>query len=148
MDAGALFWILYGLGAVAGPFAAGWLGDRLGFARALSLGVLLQLAGVLIPLLVPLTLPLILSALIMGAFTPGMPALVLGRLQEVSGGHDQHAAWGFATSAFAVAQASGAYGLSWPYARDSSYEPLFAASAVARAAAFAVSLVPARSRRH
>ena len=49
VTAGAAFWVLYGLGAIAGPFAAGWLGDRIGFGRALSIALALQLVGVLIP---------------------------------------------------------------------------------------------------
>ena len=81
---GAGFWVVYGVGAVCGPFIAGWLGDRIGFGRALSVALGLQLAVVLIPLLAPFTLPLAVSALVMGAFTPGMPSLILGRLAEIS----------------------------------------------------------------
>ena len=142
---GAVFWVLYGLGAVAGPFAAGWLGDRLGFARALSIALALQLAVVLIPVLAPHAIPLALSALVMGAFTPGMPALVLGRLGEVSHDRDEHAAWAFATTAFALTQAAGAYGYSWLYAQSHGYAALFATAALALGAALALSL--ARSGR-
>jgi predicted MFS family arabinose efflux permease len=141
---GSTFWVLYGLGAIAGPFAAGWLGDRIGFARALSVGLVLQLLGVLIPLLLPLTAPLVASALVMGAFTPGMPSLVLGRLGEVTGGRDQHGAWALATTAFAVAQAAGAYGMSWLYGRSHGYAPLFLAGAAALTAALALSFAAAR----
>ena len=137
---GATFWVVYGLGAVCGPFAAGWLGDRIGFASALSVALALQLAVVLIPLLAPFTLPLAVSALVMGAFTPGMPSLILGRLAEITGGHDQHGAWGFATTVYALAQAGGAYFMSWLYASSHGYDALFAAGAVALAAAVALSL--------
>ena len=34
---GASFWVVFGLGAVCGPFVAGWLGDRIGFGRGLSI---------------------------------------------------------------------------------------------------------------
>jgi predicted MFS family arabinose efflux permease len=146
VDAGASFWVLYGLGAMAGPLLAGWLGDRIGFARALSLGLVLQLAGVLIPLLAPGTVLLAVSALVMGAFTPGMPSLILGRLHELARGGHQHAAWALATTAFALAQAAGAYGMSWLYARGDGYEPLFLAGAVALAAALALSLATGRGR--
>ncbi|HEX6012556.1 MAG TPA: YbfB/YjiJ family MFS transporter [Geminicoccaceae bacterium] len=147
VEAGASFWVIYGLGAMAGPLLAGWLGDRVGFARALSLGLVLQLAGVLIPLLAPGTLLLAVSALVMGTFTPGMPSLVLGRLHELARGGDQHAAWALATTAFALAQAAGAYGMSWLYARSDGYAPLFLAGAVALAAALALSLATGRGRR-
>jgi predicted MFS family arabinose efflux permease len=146
VEVGASFWVVYGLGAVAGPFAAGWLGDRIGFARSLSLGLVLQLGGVLVPLLASGTLLLAVSALVMGAFTPGMPSLVLGRLHELARGGDQHAAWALATTAFALAQAAGAYGMSWLYARSDGYEPLFLAGAAALAAALALSLATGRGR--
>ena len=95
---GAGFWAIFGIGAILGPFAAGWLGDRISFARALTVALVLQLGGVLIPLLAPSAVPLALSALVMGAFTPGMPTLVLGRLAEIASVGDQHGAWGLATT--------------------------------------------------
>ena len=144
---GSTFWVVYGLGAVCGPFAAGWLGDRIGFAPALSVALGLQLAVVLIPLLAPFTLPLALSALVMGAFTPGMPSLILGRLDEINAGRDQHGAWGLATTVYALAQAGGAYLMSWLYARSHGFDALFEAGAMALAAALALSLASARGRR-
>lgn len=143
---GALFWVLYGLGAVAGPLLAGRLGDRIGFARALPLGLALQLAAVLVPVAAPTPVPLAASALIMGAFTPGMPSLVLGRLHELTGGRGQQAAWALATTAFALAQAGGAYGFSWLYARGQGYGPLFAGGAVALAVSLALALATGAPR--
>ncbi|MFO1047156.1 MAG: YbfB/YjiJ family MFS transporter [Geminicoccaceae bacterium] len=147
VSTGAGFWAVYGVGAILGPFAAGWLGDRIGFSRALPVALVLQLGGVLIPLLAPSMLPLTVSALVMGAFTPGMPTLVLGRLTEIASRGDQHGAWGLATTAFAVAQAGCAYGLSWLFARSHGYETLFAVGATAMTAALAVSLLPVGGRR-
>ncbi len=138
---GAGFWALFGVGAILGPFAAGALGDRIGFARAVSVALALQLAGALIPVLVPSATLLGLSALIMGAFTPGMPTLVLGRLAEVAGTSEQHAAWGLATTAFAVAQAACAYGMSWLFARTHGYEALYLIGGGAFVAAIALSLL-------
>ena len=132
--------MVFGVGAVFGPFVAGWLGDRIGFGRALSVALALQLAVVLIPLLAPFALPLAVSALVMGAFTPGMPTLILGRLAEITSGHDQHGAWGVATTVYALAQAGGAYVMSWLYARSHGYDMLFEVGAVALTAAVALSL--------
>lgn len=139
---GSLVWVVFGLGAIAGPVLAGWLGDRLGFGRALALALALQLGAVLVPLIAPRLAPLALSALVVGAFTPGMPTLVLGRLQEVT--HDGPPAWGLATTAFAVAQAGGAYGLSWIYATTARYDLLFGTGAAALAAALALAVVTRR----
>lgn len=146
VSAGAGFWAIYGIGAILGPFAAGWLGDRIGFARAVSVALTLQLVGILIPLLAPSAPLLAISALIMGAFTPGMPTLVLGRLGEIAGAVDQHAAWGLATTAFAIAQAICAYGMSWIFAQTHGYQPLYEIGAVAFVAALALSLVSAPRR--
>ena len=146
VTAGAGFWAVYGMGAILGPFAAGWLGDTIGFARALPVALTLQLVGVLIPLFVPSFPLLALSALVMGAFTPGMPTLVLGRLNEVATAGDQHGAWGLATTAFAVAQAVSAYGMSWIFAQTHGYAALFATGAAAMTAALAFGLLPASRR--
>ena len=138
---GASFWVVFGVGAVCGPFVAGWLGDRIGFGRALSVALALQLAVVLIPLLAPFTLPLAVSALVMGAFTPGMPSLILGRLAEITTGRDQHGAWGVATTVYALAQAGGAYLMSWLFARSHGYDMLFEVGALA-AVALTAALAP------
>ena len=95
----------------------------------------------------PIAIPLAVSALIMGAFTPGMPALVLGRLGEILGRSDQHGAWGFATTAFALAQAGGAYGMSWLYARSHGYDALFLAGALALTTALLLNLATDQKRR-
>jgi predicted MFS family arabinose efflux permease len=143
---GSLFWVIYGLGAIAGPFIVGSLGDQIGFARALPVGLALQMGAILIPLTAPSPAPLAVSALIMGAFTPGMPSLVLGRLHELTDGQSQAAAWRLATVAFALAQAGGAYAMSWLYARSDGYDPLFLAAAVALTAALTLSLATVRTR--
>jgi MFS family permease len=59
------------------------------------------------------------SSLIIGAFVPGIVPLVLGRTHELipAGGSARQAAWSGATTAFALGQATGAYGLSFLFAR-------------------------------
>ena len=143
---GAGFWAIFGIGAILGPFAAGWLGDQISFARALTVALVLQLGGVLIPLLAPSAVLLALSALVMGAFTPGMPTLVLGRLGEIASVGDQHGAWGLATTAFAIAQAASAYGMSWIFAQTHGYQPLYEIGSVAFVAAIGLSLLTAPRR--
>ena len=75
-----------------------------------------------------------------------MPVLVLGRLAEVSDGRDEHAAWAFATTAFALTQAAGAYGYSWLYAQSHGYAALFVTAAAALGTALVLSLAGADGR--
>ena len=53
----------------------------------------------------------------------------------------------FATTAFAVAQATSAYGMSWIFAQSHAYQPLYLIGAVAFVAALALSLATAPRRR-
>ncbi|MCW3473823.1 MFS transporter [Limobrevibacterium gyesilva] len=144
IEAGAGFWVLYGFAAIAGPMATGWVGDRAGFGTALRLGFVVQAAAVILPILTTGTLPLAVSCIVMGAFTPGIVPLVLGRLHEFAAGDpaQQRALWGAATASFALFQAAVAYGLSFLFAQTGgAYAPLFAVAAAALALALAVDVV-------
>ena len=58
----------------------------------------------------------------------GLVNLALGRIREFFPNDEksQQAAWSLATSAFALGQAGGAYGLSFIFTRSGTYIPLFA----------------------
>ncbi|BBK31123.1 putative MFS family arabinose efflux permease [Stella humosa] len=148
MEAGAEYWILYGVGALFGPILAGHVGDRIGFGLALRLAFLIQAALVGMLALTDAPALLVLSSLVMGAFTPGIVPLVLGRTQELLPGDRvaQGAAWSVATTAFAIGQAAGAYGLSYVYALGGDHRPLFALGAVAFGLAMAIDLAAGRRR--
>jgi predicted MFS family arabinose efflux permease len=142
--AGAQYWVAFGLGAVAGPILGGHLADRIGFRAALRLAFALQAAAVAIPVFTTGTTALIVSSVVMGAFTPGIVPLVLGRTQELLRHHPaaQKAAWSRATTAFAVLQAVSAYGMSYLLsASGGHYALLFGLGAVTIALALAVDLV-------
>lgn len=143
VDAGAQYWLLYGLGAVAGPLACGSLADRIGFRAALRLAYLLQLAAVTLPLADAGAAGLAVSSVLMGAFTPGIVSLVLGRVNEVLAA-DANAirqAWSRATISFALMQAVAAYGLSYLFnASGGSYRVLFVAGAAALLLALLIDL--------
>ncbi len=81
---GALYWILFGVGALAGPVLAGQLADRIGFGRALRLVLVLQIAAVALPALSARPVALGLSSLVAGASVPGVVPLVLGRVRELA----------------------------------------------------------------
>jgi len=144
--AGAHYWVLYGLGAIVGPLLTGHLADRAGFAAALRVAFLIEAVAIALPVASTTPLALIVSSLIVGGFTPGIVPLVIGRIHELlpHSAADQRAAWGNATTTFALFQAAGAYGLSWGFEQASgNYTLLFAIGAIAVAVALAMDLVGA-----
>ena len=116
LQAGALHWVLFGAGAVAGPLISGRMADRLGAGPALRIALVSQIVAVLLPALGWFGAPgLAVSSVVVGAFTPGIVPLVFSRIQELLRAHPtlQRPAWSHATASFAVLQAVGAYGMSF-----------------------------------
>ncbi|MFB9128974.1 YbfB/YjiJ family MFS transporter [Paraburkholderia dipogonis] len=146
LDAGAQYWVLFGLGAIVGPLLTGHLADRAGFGPALRAAYVLQIVAVALPAVVPGPAALIVSSVVVGAFVPGIVALVLGRINELLAHHPaaQKGAWSAATTSFAVLQAVAAYGLSFLFAHDGgNYTALFVIGAASLALALAVDLFSA-----
>lgn len=147
---GAQYWVVFGLGAIVGPVFSGYLADRTGFGPALRIAFVLQTAALALPALGFIGHGgLIVSSAIVGAFTPGIVPLVLGRVQELLAHHPslQKAAWSRATTAFAVLQASAAYGMSWLLAQSGgNYTWLFALGGAALVLALLTDLVVSRVR--
>jgi predicted MFS family arabinose efflux permease len=149
VDSGARYWVLFGLGAVVGPMLTGHLADRTGFGPALRAAFLVQAAAVALPAIAPGAAALILSSLVIGAFTPGIVPLVLGRIHELLP-HDtaaQRSAWSLATTGFALLQAAAAYGLTFVLTRTGDYRLLFAIGAAALLASLVIDLLAAIARR-
>ncbi|MFM0347416.1 YbfB/YjiJ family MFS transporter [Paraburkholderia sp. RL17-347-BIC-D] len=146
LDVGAQYWVLFGLGAIVGPLLSGHLADRTGFGPALRVAYLLQIVAVALPAVVRGPAALIVSSVVVGAFVPGIVALVLGRVNELLAHHPaaQKGAWSAATTSFAVLQAVAAYGLSFLFAHDGgNYATLFVIGAASLALALAVDLFAA-----
>lgn len=146
LEAGAEVWVLFGIGAVVGPLVTGHLADRTGFAPALRLAFLVEGVAVLLPALGLGQVALMISSVVMGAFTPGIVPLALGRVHELLPHHPvaQKMAWSAATSSFAVLQAVAAYGMSFLFAHNGGeYRGLFVIGAVAMALALAIDLIAA-----
>ena len=147
LETGAFYWVLFGLGAVAGPLLSGFVADRIGFHRALRLAFALEAIAVLVPAFGPPEIALMLSSLVVGAFTPGIVVIVLGRLHELlpHAPAQQKAAWSHATTFFAVLQAASAYGMSYLFTRTGGhYATLFVTAAAAFILALVIDLVAAR----
>lgn len=111
------YWVLYGLGAVAGPLVAGRAADRWGAGRSLVGALVVQLAFISLPAIDSSPVALIVSSVAVGACTIGIVPLVLGRTREILVHHPaaHFPAWRTATASFALLQAAGAYGMSGLY---------------------------------
>jgi predicted MFS family arabinose efflux permease len=150
---GALFWILYGLGAMFGPLVFGALADRINYARALRLGLLLSSAAAALLAWLPLPAALIGASVLLGAFTPGVVTLMIGRLHELLPGEHaaQHAGWSQLTTMFALFQALSGYAFSYVFtASHGDYRVLFGGAAAALVTALALGALAdalARSQR-
>ena len=132
LEVGAHYWVLFGLGAVAGPVVNGHIADRIGFAAALRLAFVVEIAAVGLPLVSSGAIGLAVSSLVVGAFTPGIVPLVLGRVHQLLQGDvaAQKAAWSKATTSFALLQAGAAYGMSFLFARTGGDDRLLFALGV------------------
>jgi predicted MFS family arabinose efflux permease len=136
--AGAVYWIVYGAGALSGPVLYGLVADRIGFGRALRLGLALSGAAALALAFVAQPAALAAASVLLGAFTPGVVTQIIGRLHELLPGdsHAQHAAWGHSTTMFALFQALAGYAFSFLFAHSGGrHHVVFVASALAFGAA-------------
>lgn len=143
---GAGYWIVFGLGALVGPVLAGRLADRIGFAGAFRLALLLQALAVGLVVVSHAAPALIVSALLAGAFTPGVVPLVLGRVQELTIGDPPagRRAWRLSTVAYALGQALAAYAFSYLFARSGSHVLLFLIGGLVLALALLIDLAVGR----
>ena len=132
---------------MAGPVLSGHLADRIGFGPALRLALAVQAAAVALPAATTDSGWLIASSLIVGAFTPGIVPLVLGRIRELvpHDGPGQQAAWSVATTAFALGQAGAAYAFSFLFAQAGGSALLFELGTAALLLALAIDLAGNRS---
>jgi predicted MFS family arabinose efflux permease len=141
LAAGAREWVVFGLGAMAGPVLAGYIADRIGFRLALRFAFLIQAAAVAILTVDSGLISLTVSSVIIGGFVPGIVPLVLGRVHELvpEDAVLQKSAWSVCTIAFALGQAGGVYGLSYVFAQmGGAYVLLFILGAGALVLACAV----------
>jgi len=145
---GAGYWVLYGIAAIAGPVLSSWLGGRMGFGNGYRIAMVLQGLAVGLLALSHHTAALWVATIVLGAFTPGIVPMVLGRVQELLP-HDptaQRAAWSRATASFALFQALGGYGYAWLFSHThENYTLIFACGAVAMAVAFAADFTVRRA---
>jgi predicted MFS family arabinose efflux permease len=148
IDTGGRYWILFGVGALLGPLAAGRLGDRVGFGPSLRCALLLHAASVGLLALEHSPFSLAISSLVAGSAVSGTVPLVLGQTQErLRQPEARKAAWGIATATFALGQAAGGYAYSYLFARSGgNFERLFLLGSIALLLAFLTNLLARPSR--
>jgi predicted MFS family arabinose efflux permease len=135
---GAAAFAVYGVGAALGPVIGGYFGDRVGFGRTLTVAVAIQAAAIALPAAVRTLPAAFVSALLVGALTPGIPPLVLGRAGELAGIAAAARSWRAATIAYALTQALGAFVAALAFARLRAHPPLFVAGAMFALASLAM----------
>jgi predicted MFS family arabinose efflux permease len=120
MQAASLFWVVYGVGAIAGPILCGALADRIGFSATNRLSLTLQVLAIAVAVVTTNHAALLVATFFIGTFPPGIVPITLGRIQQELPGDPvaQHAAWSKATTVFALFQALAGYAYSYLFAHS------------------------------
>ncbi len=145
---GALMWICYGAGAIAGPPLYGALADRAGARIAARLLLAVQTLAILGLTMTDRTVILCALSAIAGTFPPGIVPMVLVWIRELFAAdlQRQSVVWSRATIAFAAFQALAAYGFSAVFAASGNdYGRVFVLGAAALAAALLLDFSAART---
>lgn len=112
-DIAAIFWGLYGIGAMFGPPIYGFLADHFGSKRTLQAVLLVQFFALLFLSQSENVWLMGGLSLLIGSFPPGIVPLMLARIHDsVSNVHLQNLSWSRATIFFASSQAVAGYALS------------------------------------
>ena len=116
----ALFWIAYGIGAIAGPMVYGAMTDRIGPTRTAQLVLVMQAGVIALMMFSTNHVVLIAATVVVGSFPPGIVPIVLGRVHQILPGdaHAQSAVWSRATTVFALFQALAGYAYSYLFAQS------------------------------
>lgn len=147
IGSGGTFWVLFGIGALIGPLAAGRLADWFGFGPSLRVVLILHIAGAGLLAFDHSTVSLAISSVMVGSAVSGTVPLVLGQTHERILSPDmQKAAWSIATATFALGQAGGGYAYSYLFAiSDGNFELLFVLGSIALTLALLTNLLAALS---
>jgi MFS family permease len=132
MMTGGRFWMLFGAAAAVGPFIAGFLADRIGFARSFRLALLVEAIGVVLPVFSAGLVSLAISSLLAGAASFGAVSLAAGRVTRlVAAPQQQRQLWSWMTTCFSLVYTAGTWAFSFLFAHTHSYELMFIISASA-----------------
>lgn len=130
----ALFWVLYGVGAMLGPMLYGGMADKLGVGFTSVASILGQLAAVALLVSSSHHAAIAIATFVLGTYPPGIVPLYLSKIHHaVHGNPAAHtAAFSRATMIFALIQALAGYASSWLLsASGGNHRLLFMAAAAA-----------------
>lgn len=113
------------MGALVGPFGAGFIADKIGIYKTVVGSYLLCILTIALVLFNRIPFLYALSAFLMGMMLPSIVTLVSSRISELVS-HNLHSRfWGKMTLCFAVSQSSAAYFMSYLLHRGASYMTCF-----------------------
>ncbi len=135
LGAGGFYWALFGIGAAIGPFATGMIADRIGFPATLAGAYVVKCLLVALPIVATGPVALFASSLGVGILALGAVSLTAGATLSAVGYELHRKVWGWATLAFALAQAVAAPAAATLLGAAGSYRLLYTAAAVALAGA-------------
>jgi predicted MFS family arabinose efflux permease len=142
IETGSGYWILFGLGAAAGPILAGWAADSFGFKASLRIALAVEAFAAALLIFNNSTAALTITSILIGSSAPINVTLVLGRVRELAPSGRENSAWSTATIIFSIAQTFAAYLDSYIFASTGErYEYIFAIGSAAFAAAFALEVI-------
>ncbi|HSW76608.1 MAG TPA: YbfB/YjiJ family MFS transporter [Candidatus Saccharimonadales bacterium] len=126
-----LFWVLYGVGAIIGPFFSGFITDEIGIYKSLVGSYIISCIGIIMILFNHITIFYITSSFIMGLILPTIVGLTSARILEIFGAEAHPKFWGKITLYFAISQVIGAYIMSYILHLGYDYTFCFMISAIA-----------------
>jgi predicted MFS family arabinose efflux permease len=147
IEVGGWYWVIYGVGAIVGPLVLGRIADRIGFGLTLRAALAAEAVSVALVVMSHDGIVLGISAFLLGAFTPGLVVVVMGRVQElVADPERQRTVWAAATTAFAIGQAASGYFYSYLFvASGGVYAWLYAIGAGMAVVALTIDFAAART---
>jgi MFS family permease len=103
----------------------GNLADRFGFRRTLIVVFGLKAAMVALPVISTSMIALFTSSFAVGVLTPGMVAIMSGRVVEIAGVEAHQRNWAMMTFLYSLLQAAGGHGMATLFAATHSFAALF-----------------------
>ena len=141
---GALFWSLYGLGAIVGPPLYGYFADRIGPRLTLNIVLSVEMLAMLGLYSASNLIAIALLTFIIGTLPPGIVPLVLARIHEIvpHNTYKQNIVWSQSTTFFAAFQAIAGYTYSALFTiTNGGHRNLFLIGGVSLALAFLLEVV-------